>query len=152
MFGSAAFHMQDSDTMEYVNQYPIHRDKTGRITAFYQVEGWSFNFFAVQHKSLQESKFLEDDGYQYYQIFKHQHMADEQLMKKLDRFEKNILRESNIVRNNFCGRLIRIIPLIPRKYVVFDATTYLHGTIIPMQGNARSLLIFHDLKKGKLTK
>ena len=138
--------------MEYVNQYPIHRDKTGRITAFYQVEGWSFNFFAVQHKSLEKSEFLEDDGYQYYQLFKHQHMADKIVRKQIASFERNILTQSNIPQKNFCGRLIRIIPLIPGKYVVFDATTYLHGTIIPMQGNARSLLIFHDLKKGKLTK
>ena len=152
MFGSAAFHMQDSDTIEYVNQYPIHRDKAGRITAFYQVEGWSFNFFAVQHKSLQKSKFLEDDGYQFYQMFKHQHMADKIVRPKIASFERNILTQSNIPHKNFCGRLIRIIPLIPGKYVVFDATTYLHGTIIPKQGKGRSLLIFHDLKKGKLTK
>ena len=144
--------MQNSETLKYVNQYPIHRDKAGRITAFYQVEGWSFNFFAVQHKSLEKSEFLEDDGYQYYQLFKHQHMADKIVRKQIASFERNILTQSNIPQKFLNGRLIRIIPLIPGKYVVFDATTYLHGTIIPMQGNARSLLIFHDLKKGKLTK
>ena len=151
MFGSTAFHKQDWDTLFDVNQYPIHRDKAGKITAFYQVEGWSFNFFAVQHKTLQKSEFLEDDGFQMYQMFKYQHEAKD-IKEKLERFEKNILRESNKERNNFCCRSIRIVSLIPRKYVVFDASTYLHGTIIPKQRDARSLLVFHDLKEGKLKK
>ena len=87
LFQSAAFHKQDWKTVFNVNQYPIHRDKAGRITAFYQVEGWSFNFFAVQHKILQKSEFLEDDGYQLYQMFKYQHEAKD-IKEKLERFEK----------------------------------------------------------------
>ena len=137
--------MQDPGTIDYVSQYPTHRDKAGKITAFYQTQGWSFNFVAVQHRSLKAPQFFKDHGYQQYLLFKcNSSDKDQKIMKK---FKNCMFKQPN--DGPFPGRLIRVIPLFEGHYIIFDAALYFHGTIIPKQADARSIVIFHDLKQGK---
>ena len=56
LFQVAAYHTQHPDDRNLLCQYPIHKDKAGKITAFYCVEGWSFNFIAVQCKNGKQKK------------------------------------------------------------------------------------------------
>ena len=81
LFQTAAFHVQDPDQKFWLTQYPIHKDKAGKITAFYCVKGWSFNFVAVQSKKT-GSKFDDNDDYEVYQMFKQQHHFS--LVKQVD--------------------------------------------------------------------
>ena len=137
--------MQDPSTIDYVSQYPTHRDKAGKITAFYQTQGWSFNFVAVQHRSLKAPEFVNDPGYQQYLLFKlNSGIRDRRQMEK---FENHMFKEPN--DGPFPCRSIRVIPLFEGHYIIFDAALYFHGTIIPKQADARSIVIFHDLKQGK---
>ena len=57
LFQSALYHIQDMDTVHYVHQFPIHKDKAGKITAFYQIYGYSYNFIAVQDRGLKKAEF-----------------------------------------------------------------------------------------------
>ena len=92
LFQTAAYHVQEPDQKFWLTQYPIHKDKAGKITAFYCVEGWSFNFVAVQSKST-KSKFVVDDNYEIYQKFKQQHIMDDNHSKIVE-FEKILLKEA----------------------------------------------------------
>ena len=145
LFQAAAFHTQDPATVDNVYQYPTHRDKAGKITAFYQSGGWSFNFIAVQHRSLTVAQFCEDNGYQQYLLFKYN--ANDKDCQKMDKFERHLFKEAN--EGSFPCPLIKVIPLFEGDYIIFDATLYHHGTIILRQKDPRSYVIFHDLKQSK---
>ena len=145
LFEAAAFHTQDPGTIDYVTQYPTHCDKAGKITAFYQTRGWSFNFIAVQHRSLQAPEFVNDNGYQQYLLFKYNSVDKDR--KNMDKFERHLFQEPN--EGAFPCPSIKVIPLFEGNYIIFDAALYYHGTIIPKQKDTRSIVIFHDLKQAK---
>lgn len=146
LFQVAAYHTQHPNDRNLLCQYPIHKDKAGKITAFYCVEGWSFNFIAVQCKNgkQKKSKFVEDDAYEQYKMFKQQYVDDEHYWKKILNFEKVLIDEMEL------RTIIQVIWLQKGQYIIFNAQMYLHGTIVPKQSEQRSLLIFHDLKKNKM--
>ena len=60
LFQAASCHVQDVKTNQTTSQYLPHTDKAGLITAFYQVQGVSYNFVAVQD-TASEPQFETDD-------------------------------------------------------------------------------------------
>ena len=145
LFQSASYHKQDWDTIEHVHQFPIHKDKAGKITAFYQVYGSSYNFIAVQDRGLKKVKFDTKNNkykkwYKAYQDFKANTDASE---GKFVKFEKELFKKAE---SSEC-RSIKIIYMTAGDYIVFDAALYYHGTIIPKQISSRSLVVLHDIKR-----
>lgn len=45
--------------MDLIYQYSTHKGKAMKITAFYQTQGWIFNFIAVQDQGNDIVKFDE---------------------------------------------------------------------------------------------
>ena len=140
LFQAASFHIQDMETVGSISQYIPHVDKVGLITAFYQVQGISYNFVAVQDITSKdkEVKFKSDDDYARYEHYKMQLDGNEK--KTIDEFEHDMFKFS--IKRKFTKIVVK--QLLQGHYMVFAAGIYPHGTVIPKQSKARSLLVFHD--------
>ena len=140
LFQAASFHIQDMETVGSISQYIPHVDKVGLITAFYQVQGISYNFVAVQDIKIKDNevKFQTSDDYSRYKHYKEQ--LDEKEKRKLNAFEENIFK---LGKDKKFTKII-VKQLLVGHYMVFAAGIYPHGTVIPKQSETRSLLVFHD--------
>ena len=127
-------------TLAKTSQYIPHIDKIGKITAFYQVQGISYNFVAVQAIKSKDNavKFETNDDYKRYKHYKEQ--LDDEERKKINKFEDDIFQFGK--GRNFTKIIVK--QLLQGHYMVFAAGIYPHGTVIPKQSEARSLLVFHD--------
>ena len=127
-------------TLAKTSQYIPHIDKIGKITAFYQVQGISYNFVAVQDVKSKDNKvkFETSDDYKRYRHYKEQ--LDEKERGKLNAFEEDIYK---LGKHKKITKII-VKQLLEGHYMVFAAGIYPHGTVIPKQSEARSLLVFHD--------
>ena len=65
---------------------------------------------------------------------------NEKERKKITAFEKDMLKKGK--EKSFTKIIVK--QLLQGQYMVFAAAIYPHGTIIPKQSEARSLLVFHD--------
>ena len=130
------------ETLKTTSRYIPHIDKLGHVTAFYQVQGVSYNFVAVQDLQCNDDrvKFKMDDDYTRYMNYKEQ--LDKKEQNKISAFEQEMFKFSR----EKCFTKIVVKQLLPGHYMVFAAGIYPHGTVIPKQSEARSLLVFHDLK------
>ena len=128
------------ETLNKTSQYIPHVDKLGFITAFYQVQGISYNFVAVQDITSKdkEVKFQSDDDYARYVHYK-MHL-DENEKTTIDAFEQDMFKFG---KNKKITKIV-VKQLLQGHYMVFAAGIYPHGTVIPKQSEARSLLVFHD--------
>ena len=128
------------ETLNKTSQYIPHVDKLGFITAFYQVQGISYNFVAVQDVKSKDNevKFETSDDYKRYRHYKEQ--LDEKERGKLNAFEEDIYK---LGKHKKVTKII-VKQLLKGHYMVFAAGIYPRGTVIPKQSEARSLLVFHD--------
>ena len=78
------------ETDQTTSQYVPHTDKAGLITAFYQVQGISYNFVAVQDPASEVQFETDDDDYIRYEHYKEQLNKKER--KKIIEFEKDIFK------------------------------------------------------------
>ena len=138
LFQAASCHVQDVENNQTASQYLPHTDKTGLITAFYQVQGISYNFVAVEGAASEPQFETDDDDYKEYEHYKKQ--LNEKERKKINKFEKDMFKKG---KEKSCTKII-VKQLEQGHYMVFAAATYPHGTVIPEQSEARSLLVFHD--------
>ena len=97
LFQSASYHKQDLGTIDYVHQFPIHKDKAGKITAFYQIYGYSYNFIAVQDRGLKKAEFDTKNNrhkraHKSYVYFKG---TLDGLEAKFAKFEKELFEKAN---------------------------------------------------------
>ena len=127
------------ETLQTTSRYIPHIDKLGRITAFYQVQRVSYNFVAVQDLPSKDNavKFKMDNDYIRYMNYKEQ--LDEKENKKINVFEQEMFKFG---RNKFTTIVVK--QLLPGHCMFFAAGIYPHGTVIPKQSDARSILVFHD--------
>ena len=82
-------------------------------------------------------KFKMDDDYIRYMNYKEQ--LDEKENKKINVFEQEMFKFG---RNKFTTIVVK--QLLPGHCMFFAAGIYPHGTVIPKQSDARSILVFHD--------
>ena len=83
--------------------------------------------------------FDPNDDFLRYQHYKN--AVPETELLKIERFESNLIE---FAKNKGCDE-IKVKQLLPGHHIVFGAGVYPHGTIIPMQDEPRSLLVFHDI-------
>ena len=148
-FRSASFHYQTEGQETQLSVYYSHKDKAGNVVAFKSVAGMSYNLLASQSKypktdngAKEQAAFEnEHDSYEEYQAYKES--VSESDRKKIEKFEADFMKKAT------ASKLPRVwvFKMTPSDKLMFAASDYLHGTVIPKQepGIRRALLVFHDL-------
>lgn len=150
-FRAAVLHDQSVDNSSVLSVYPYHRDKAGAIATFLQLEGVSYNLFALPAAAenttgkKQAAKFDETcPQYLDYADWKARlKVTNPTDWAKVDRNEKKFLKRARVLNLP----QVKVCKLTTGSRVAFGAKEYLHITIIPRQapGVRRALLVLHDL-------
>lgn len=150
-FQAASFHEQLEDTHDQLSAYPMHKDKIGKSVCFHEVEGYSYNLVAVQSRYLNSNDKVEEEveeaqleecyGYKHYQDYKNSLNKRDRSM--VEKFESNFMKRATKEGQP----RVYVYKMDPGDKLVFTASVYLHGTIVPKQddGVRRALLVFHEL-------
>ena len=90
----AVSHIQDRVTLDITFQYAHHVNKVGKIVTFYQLQGVSYNFVAVQdsNKKDEDTTFDKNGDKKRYCHFKHLLTLKEK--EKVDQFEAQLKNEA----------------------------------------------------------
>jgi hypothetical protein len=147
-FRCATFHYQTKGQETDISAYYSHKDKVGNIVGFKPIAGESYNLVAMQSNypnsgnGKERAAFEKEyDSYESYQSYKE--TLSESDRKTIDKFESIFMSKATA---EGLPR-VRVYKLTPGNTLLFAASDYLHGTIIPSQqaGMRRALLVFHDL-------
>jgi hypothetical protein len=146
-FRAVNLHDQTEGTQFGTSAYYKHKDKIGKIVFFYSLAGESYNFVATPppHKKRggagKKAHLEHTHGHDKYQMYKRSlNRSDLSLVQK---FEKDFLKEAEEKGQTS----VRVYKLNCSDQLIFNATEYLHATIIPKgrNGERRALLVFHEL-------
>jgi len=142
LFSAVELHQSPKPQTEISFFYP-HNDKIGDVVCFCPLSGESYNFVAVEGRGDDKTPEFDISAGDWVDYARFKNGLTGKDLENVRNYEALFKKKAKSSRPH--NTRIIVFKLTPGSRLIFCAGSYFHGTIIPQQECARSLLVFHDL-------